>query len=296
MAAERALTASAPAVSWHRAALGVVLIGLLVLLAPAAGAQSPLDKIRQSGQVTIAIADEAPYGYRDASGHVTGEAPEIARVILKTLNPDIAITFVSTDFGDLIPGLEAGRFDIAAAGMFITPSRCARVDFSNPTYVVGEAFVVRNGNPKAISDYPSISENEDARVGLIAGTVEYNYALVTGIPADRALLFRTFDEAIAALKAGEVDAVGLTSLTARDIVATEPTLQSTPQFYPEVDGVPVKGYGGFAFRKQDRDLVKAFDDALATFVGSDEHLDLVRPFGFRRDMLPDMTADQLCKG
>ncbi len=130
--------------------------------------------------MTVAIADEAPYGYRDATGRVTGEAPEIARVVLSELNPDVDITFVSVAFGQLIPGLENGDFDIAAAGMFITPPRCRRVAFSNPTYVVGEAFLVRKGNPKDITDYGSISANPDASVGLIAGTVEYNYALVAG--------------------------------------------------------------------------------------------------------------------
>ncbi len=249
--------------AWLRSVASVIVAIAVVAATPAVGAQSTLDKIVNEGKVTIAIADEAPYGYRDDSGRVTGEAPEIARFVLTDINPDIDITFVSTDFGQLIPGLENGDFDIAAAGMFITPPRCGRVAFSNPTYVVGEAFLVSKGNPKNITDYVSISENKKARVGLIAGTVEYNYALVTGIPADRAPLVRNFAKAVEALKSGEVDAVGMTSLTVREIVAADPTLESTEQFYPEVDGTVVKGYGGFAFRKEDQDLVEAFNERLA---------------------------------
>jgi polar amino acid transport system substrate-binding protein len=274
----------------------VIVAGIMAVAAPTVGASSTLDKFVREGKVTVAIANEAPYGYRDPSGRVTGEAPEIARIVLREINPDIDITFVATDFGQLIPGLENGDFDIAAAGMFITPPRCDRVAFSNPTYVVGEAFLVKQGNPKNITDYVSISENPDAKVGLVAGTVEYNYALVTAIPADRAPLFRNLGKAIEALKAGEVDAVGMTSLTVREIVAADPALESTVQFYPEVDGAVVKGYGGFAFRKEDQDLAEAFNERLATFIGSDEHFALVGPFGFKSDMLPDKTAAELCEG
>jgi polar amino acid transport system substrate-binding protein len=224
-------------------------LGALLLASDPAHAQSTLERIESSGKVTVAIADEAPYAYRDQD-QVTGEAPEIARVILERIHPGIEIEWVSTDFGLLIAGLRAGEFDIAAAGMFITPERCAAVAFSDPTYVVGEAFAVRQGNPKSLTDYPSISNNTDAKVGLIAGTVEYNYALVTGIPADRAPLYRSFAKALEALKAGEVDAIGLTSLSAQSMVDGVPELEATPQFFPNLDGEEIKGYGGFAFRQE----------------------------------------------
>ena len=32
--------------------------------------------------------------------------------------------------GFVIPGLNAGRFDLIAAGLFITPERCEQVAFS----------------------------------------------------------------------------------------------------------------------------------------------------------------------
>lgn len=271
--------------------VAAVLLGLTV--SPTA-AQSTLEKIKRDGVVTVAIADEAPYGYRGADGRVTGEAPEIARRILRDIDPDIQIEFVSADFGDLIPGLRNDTFDIAAAGMFITPSRCAEVAFSDPTYVVGEAFAVKRGNPKQITDFASISDHREASVGLIAGTVEYNFALVAGIPADRAPLYRSFTKAISALKAGDVDAVAMTALTARDIVADDADLEATAQFFPEIDGEVLKGYGGFAFRKEDADLVDAFNKRLHAFIGSDQHLELVGEFGFGEDMLPDKTAAELC--
>lgn len=283
-----------PQTSWPlRIATGAAL---LVFGATAGHAQTTLERIQADDQVRIAIADEAPYGYRDPAGEVTGEAPSIARAVLTRIDPEIEIEWVSTDFGDLIPGLKEGRFDIAAAGMFITPERCAQVSFSDPTYVVGEAFAVQAGNPKGVTDYAMISADPEARVGLIAGTVEYNYALVTGIPADRALLYRNFEKAIEALKAGEVDAVGMTALTAQDIAAREPALAATAQFFPSLDGVVTKGYGGYAFRQEDTALRDAFNAELAALLGSDAHWALVEPFGFGPEMAPDASADDLCEG
>jgi polar amino acid transport system substrate-binding protein len=279
-----------------RAVLSTVGVASLAWVAAPAVAQSTLERIKENDKVTVAIAGEAPYGYRDASGEVTGEAPEITRAVLERIDPAIEIEWVETEFGQLISGLQAGEFDLAAAGMFITPERCEAVAFSNPTYVVGEAFAVHQGNPKGITDYQAISDNHDAKVGLIAGTVEYNYALVTGIPADRALLYRNFDKAIEGLKEGEVDAVGLTTLSAQSLVDGDPALEATPQFYPNLDGEEVKGYGGFAFRKEDQALVEAFNAELADFLGTQDHWSLVEPFGFGPDIQADMTAAQLCQG
>lgn len=275
--------------------VAALLLGTALLGRPAL-AQSTLERIRENQSVKVAIADEAPYGYRDAAGEVTGEAPAIARAVLERIDPAIAIEWVAVDFGQLIPGLQVGEFDIAAAGMFITPERCAAVAFSEPTYVVGEAFAVKAGNPKDLTSYVAISDHPDARVGLIAGTVEYNYALVTGIPADRAPLYRNFTKAIEALKAGEVDAVGLTTLSTQSLVDGEPGLEATPQFFPMLDGEEVKGYGGFGFRQEDQDLRDAFNAELETLLGSDEHWQMVEPFGFGPDMAPDMTTTELCQG
>jgi polar amino acid transport system substrate-binding protein len=287
-----------PAPSLHRSWIAPIALAAFVTLVAAgrpADAQSTLERIKKSGQVRVGFAGEAPYGYRDADGRVTGEAPEIARIVLERIKPEIEIEWVETEFGQLIPGLQSNDFDLAAAGMFITPQRCELVAFSNPTYVIGEAFAVQAGNPKDLASYETISDRPDARVGLIAGTVEYNYALVTGIPADRALLYSNFEHAIAALKAGEVDAVGLTTLTAQGLVDGESDLEATPQFYPTLDGRTIKGYGGFAFRQEDQALREAFDAELRELVGTEEHWALVARFGFTPDMAPDQTAEELCQ-
>src|SRR5947209_19109378 len=97
-----------------------------------------LGQARKAGYIRVGFANEAPYGYADSSGVLTGEAPTVAGAIMKKLGvPNLE--GVLTEFGALIPGLMANRFDMIAAGMFITPLRCNAILFSNPDYVATEA-------------------------------------------------------------------------------------------------------------------------------------------------------------
>src|SRR3546814_5140271 len=91
--------------------------------------QSTLEKAREAGFIRIGFANEAPYGFATPDGKLTGEAPEVAKAVLKKMGIN-EVDGVLTEFGSLIPGLKAGRFDIIAAGMFITPARCNEVAFS----------------------------------------------------------------------------------------------------------------------------------------------------------------------
>lgn len=255
-----------------------------------------MDRMQAEHRITVAVANEPPYGYRTADGAITGEAPEIARHVLREIDPEVRIDWVVTEFGDLIPGLHRRAFDMAAAGMFITPDRCRQVAFTDPTYVIGEAFVVRAGNPRRLTDYWSVADDRGARLGLMAGAVEYNYALVVGIPAHRLVMYPTLEAAAEGLRAEEIDAIGATSLSATALVREFPDLETTAQFYPEVDGEITRGFGAFAFHLDDRDLAQAFDKVLAEFIGSPEHLELVASFGFGEDMLPDRSREELCGG
>jgi polar amino acid transport system substrate-binding protein len=141
-----------------------------------------------------------------------------------------------------------------------------------------------------------LSLTPEARLGVMAGAVEYNYAYEAGIPPERVDLYPDYDLAMEALEEGEVDAIGMTALTVRALAEDTPFAEATPQFYPTLDGEPVVGYGGFAFRQEDQELLQAFNEQLEGFIGSEEHWALVAPFGFTPEMEPDRTAEELCRG
>ncbi|MGD8859571.1 MAG: ectoine/hydroxyectoine ABC transporter substrate-binding protein EhuB [Myxococcales bacterium] len=255
-----------------------------------------LERIQQSGVVRIAYANEAPYGYRDIeSGRVTGEAPEIARVILRRLGVE-KLEASLVDFGQLIPGLQAGRYDMIAAGMYITPERCQQIDFSNPTYAVGEAFLVRAGNPRHLHSFEDALQR--GRLGVVGGTVEFQYAEKLGMPTTRLVVFPDNATALAGLRNDRIDAFAGTALTVRyllDVAGVEDIEVAEPFEQPRLQEARPRSHGAFGFREQDDAFREAVNAELARFIGTQEHLALTKQFSFTRDELPgDVTAEDIC--
>ena len=103
-------------------AAGLALAGALA--GTPALAQSTLERAKADGYIRVGFANEAPFGFATPDGELTGEAPEVAKAVLAKMGIN-EVDGVLTEFGSLIPGLKAGRFDIIAAGMFVNPARCA---------------------------------------------------------------------------------------------------------------------------------------------------------------------------
>lgn len=274
------------------AALAIFAASFSANIGPAS-AQSTLEKAREQGYIRVGFANEAPFGFATPDGKLTGEAPEVAKAVLARLGIE-QVDGVLTEFGSLIPGLQAGRFDLVAAGMFINPARCEQVQFSEPSYGIGQAFLVPDGNPKQITDYSTIAENPDLKLAVMAGAVEAGYAAESGVKEDQLLVLPDQSSLLSAVKAGRADAAALTALSIAQM-AEQDGVESTEPF-GEVAGKSVKGHGGFAFRKEDTALYEAFNAELKEFLGSPEHIALVEPHGFGEAYLPNKTTEELCAG
>ncbi len=260
--------------------------------------ESTLDRVRREGAIRIGFANEAPYAFLDPkTGELTGEAPEILRVVTNEMGVS-KVEGVLTEFGSLIPGLRAKRFDIIAAGMYITPQRCQQIAFSNPTYGVGEGFIVVSGNPKGLHGYEDVARKDSAKLGVVAGTVERGYAQSCGIPDERITIFPDTPSALAGVRAGHVDAYAGTKLTLMRLLSKSSdgaVEMARPFSDPVIHGRKVRGYGAFGLRKEDTALLAELNDRLADFIGTDAHRKLVEPLGFTIEEDPeDVTAAELC--
>lgn len=267
--------------------------------APAAA--NTLEAAKAAGKIRIGYANEAPFAYMDSKeAKVTGESVEIARVVLKRMGIN-EVEGVLTEFGSLIPGLAAKRFDIIAAGMYVTPERCQQVAFSDPTYGVGEAFLVKQGNPKNLHSYEDVVKNPDAKLGVVVGAIEGDYAEKVKIPSGQMVVFPDAVSALSGVQAGRADAYAATALTINDLMgktqAGSGLEKADPFTDPVIDGKGVRGYGAYAFRTDDKAFADAFNAEMAKFIGTDEHKKLVAPFGFTDAELPQgVTAAKLCAG
>lgn len=264
------------------------------LMSVTAHAESTLERAKKDGYIRVGFANEAPFGYATPDGKLTGEAPEVAKAVLAKMGIP-QVDGVLTEFGSLIPGLKAGRFDIIAAGMFITPKRCAEINYSEPSYGIGEALLVAKGNPKAVKDFSSFKDNPDLKLAVMAGAVEGGFAKDAGVAAGQVVSLPDQSSLVAAVQSGRADAAALTALSIADMAKKADGVESTKPF-GEVAGKSVKGHGGFGFRKEDTDLQEAFNTELKKFLGSPEHIALVEPLGFGKDYLPNKTTAELCAG
>jgi polar amino acid transport system substrate-binding protein len=274
-----------------RRGLGVVLavvLGGAVLAAcgddgggGADGDASLLDELQDRGSITVGFADEIPYGYLDDDGEPTGEAPEVARAVLAELGID-EVEGVVVEFGSLIPGLNAGRFDMIAAGMFITAERAEQILFSDPDYCGTTAFGVEAGNPLGLESFDDVAADPDVRLGVLGGAVEEDYALGSGVPEDQIQSFPSTAALFDGLTAGRIDAAALTTptvVTQIEAIGSE-DYEATDGFVPVVDGVEQLGCGGFGFREEDEELRDAFNEVLVELREDDGILPIIEPFGF----------------
>jgi polar amino acid transport system substrate-binding protein len=259
-------------------------------------ASGTLAAAQEAGTITVGIANEEPYGFQDDEGNITGEAPEVARVVLAELGID-EIEAEIVDFGALIGGLQAGQFDMIAAGMYINADRAEQILFSDPDYCVGEAFAVPEGNPDGLSDFSSVVDNPDITIAILSGAVEEGYAEIAGIPDDQIELFSDVNAQYDALEAGRVDAVTGTSLTIITQVEDIEGFEATESFFPlDEDGEEILGCGGFGFRNDDQELRDAFNDELNRLQDEGELLPVIADFGFAEEDIEraqELTVEDL---
>jgi polar amino acid transport system substrate-binding protein len=257
---------------------------------------SALDRVKQQGYITVGFAGEAPYAYQEG-GELTGEDPAVHREIWKAVGVD-ELRGVQVDFGQLIPGLNANRFDVVAAGMFILPERCQEAAFSEPVYCAPQAFLVPKGNPDNITDYGSAAK-AGIKVGVLSGAVEGLHLQKTGVSSENIVELASQRDGLAALDAGRVGAFALTSISLRNMLKENPdaNVEMTPPFTPVIDGKEELGCGGAVFRKADNPLREAFNTELAKLKESGRLLELIQPFGFGPETVPpaDVTTEQLCQ-
>ena len=255
-----------------------------------AQAATTFDKVKADSSIRIGYANETPFAYTETDGRVTGESPEIAKVIFKHMGIN-KVDGVLTEWGSLIPGLRAGRFDVIAAGMYITPARCKQVLFTDPQYQLPDTLLVAKGNPKQLHSYADIART-DARLAIMAGTVNLAYARDSGVKDSQILQVPDTTAQLQAVRAGRADAAVGTQLTMKGLAKKGGDgVEAIAQFTDDPSHI---GYGALAFRPEDKDLRDAVNAELQKWLGSEEHLKAVEPFGFDRSNLTKKTAAELC--
>jgi cystine transport system substrate-binding protein len=123
------------------------LICLLPLLSPLAHAEL-IDDINDRGELRIALeANTPPFNFKD-EGKLSGFEVELGQLLANEL--DVRPDFVVTDSGDLLTGVESGKYDVAINHIAMTPDLKDRFDFSEPYLQTDAQLIAQKEEPRSM--------------------------------------------------------------------------------------------------------------------------------------------------
>lgn len=269
------------------------LSALAVLAASsiAATAGPLMDRIATGEPIRIGFANELPFAYPGESGEPLGFVNAHTLGVLGAMGYT-DIEPVQTDWGGLIPGLQAGRFDIITGGMNILAARCENVAFSEPMARIGDGFLVPAGNPKGLGNYDDLRE-QGAVMVTGAGYSNIPAARDAGVEDANIMQVPGPTEILAAVRAGRADAGAGTYFTMRQLAdSTDGALEVS-----DPGAMPAESFNwaGIGFSKDDQDFVDAFNAAQAEYLGSEAMLAAVAQYGYSEATLPgEVTTEWVC--
>lgn len=270
------------------------IAAMTAVAAIAIGAQAQdnpkLDQLKEQGFARIAIANEPPFTAVAADGKVSGAGPDVAKAVFERLGvPEVAASI--SEYGAMIPGLQARRHDVVTAGLFMKKDRCEAVAYSEPILCDAEAFLVKKGNPKGLNTYADIAAHADATIGAPGGGTEERLALDAGVPRDRVVVVPDGQSGLRMLQDGRLDVYSLPVLSISELVrlANDDSLE----MIAPISDAPVY-CDGAAFRKGDEALRDAFDVELAKLKETGEFAKIIEPYGFSAAAAMSTSREKLC--
>ena len=189
----------------------------------------------------FAWIDERPFNYLNGSG----EGPELlgcdvalARAAFARLG--VGFEPVRTTFGELLPGLAQGRWDVTT-GMFITPARQRRASFTRPIWSLRDGILVPAG--REINGYRSLAAS-GVRLAVLRDQVQATHALANGFTARDLVVYEDYPQAAAAVASGEIGGYASVGLAHREHLAAHPDDALAVVTVPDHEVTPSRG--GFA--------------------------------------------------
>ena len=270
----------------------LIIATTIILTSFSINAESLSEKVAAGGKPSLGFATAVPWGYPGENGEPLGFVNKIALTILEEMGINEVDTSVN-EWAGLIPGLNAGRYDIITGGMYILKSRCENIDFSDPIGYFGDAMMVPAGNPKGIHNYEDVVRTGATLVtGIGFNTVEA--AKKYGVPDSQMLLVDGEVGILAAMQAGRADVAVHTVFSVQEHVEiSDGKFEQTDATKMPKEVMNVVGIG---FRKSDSDFKEEFNKALAKTIGGEKWMARTAEYGYTAAQLPPegFTTEYAC--
>lgn len=194
-------------------------------------------------KLVVATSPDFPPFESLEGGEVVGIEVDILKKVAEKMGMELDLQ--QMDFDSVIPGVQAGKFDVGMSGITVTDKRKENVDFSSVYFMAAQAIVVT-----ADSGITGKADLEGKKVSVQTGTTAEEYCMGNGYEV---LAFIANNDAAAALTAGKVDAW---------VVDNEVALAMAPELGLTVlDEAMTSEPYAFAFQKGS-ELVAPFNEAL----------------------------------
>ena len=230
---------------------------------------------------TVVIGMEGayePYNLTDPNGKIVGFEPDVAMDVCGRVKIECKI--IAQDWDGMIPGLNAGKFDVIMDGMSITDERKKQIDFSIPYAAVPASFATAKSSPLAkmagagaVINFDKDKAGGEAALKMLKEALKGKTVGVQVSTTHATFLsnnfkdvatikeYKTTDERDLDLKSGRIDAE-LDDETAIAAMLGKPDAADFTKFGPELTGGDFGVGVGMGLRKADADLTAKFNDAL----------------------------------
>lgn len=159
-------------------------------------------KLVQPGKLTVCTnIPYEPFQFKDGSGNVVGFDVDIVDLAAKKLG--VTQNIVDIDFAVIKSGaaMAAGKCDVAAAGMTITPERAQNITFSDPYFDATQALLAKKGTgAKSLEDVKA----KGLKLGAQASTTGLDHAKKQGFNPTE---YADSPKELLALQAGQADVI-----------------------------------------------------------------------------------------
>lgn len=245
-----------------------------------------LGQLQQANSANVGIVNQPPFSGVSPTGGTVGFSPQLAKQILFDLGVG-GMKPVLGEYGDMIPGLNAGRWDFVGASLVVTPARCEQVIFSNPIVSDYVRLAHKSGTDAPTSLKALIAAN-DVKVGMLTGSTYVKSFEAAGLPKSRIVEFNDIRSALDGITAGRVGVVA-GSATGFNISG----ISSQIEFTPRLSDIP-PSVSAFAFKKSDTAMRDAFNQDLAKLISDGQYAKILKKWGFTGKEINGLSTQQAC--
>lgn len=211
---------------------------------------SALERVTEAG--TLVVGTEGtykPYSYHeDGAGELTGYDVEVVTAVADKLG--LEVSFEETQFDGIFAGLEAGRFDIIANQVSISPER-------EEQYTLTEPYTVSPGVVIVAKDNTDITSVADLNGKTTAQSLTSNWYTIADEAGANVEAVEGWAQAVELLEQGRIDATVNDKLTYIDYIGEHP--DAAIKVVAETDEA---SRSAFALKKGSDDLADAINEAL----------------------------------